>query len=221
MQEANALDVKAGKEKGLSDAMVDRLVLNDKCIKDMIAALEQVAALDDPVGEIYDMKVRPNGLMVGRMRVPIGVIGIIYESRPNVTCDAAALCVKSGNTVILRGGSEAIHSNKKIAELMNEAGTDAGLPEGAIQLIPTTERAVVNEMLKMNDFIDLIIPRGGKGLIETVTRESTIPVIKHYDGNCYIYVDEDVDEQEALERSHQRKNPAPECVQRARDAAGA
>jgi glutamate-5-semialdehyde dehydrogenase len=189
----NEKDIQAAQQKGLSSAMLDRLVLNDKRIAAMCEALEQVAALDDPVGEIYDMHTRPNGLRVGRMRCPIGVIGIIYESRPNVTSDAAALCVKSGNAVILRGGSEAIQSNKVIARIMGEAGTASGLPPNAIQLVQTTDREAVQEMLHLNAFIDLIIPRGGKDLIETVTANSTIPVIKHYDGNCYIYVDEAAD----------------------------
>jgi len=187
--EANARDLEAAQQDGLSRAMMDRLTLNEKRIKDMTDALLKVATLDDPVGEIWDVRVRPNGLTVGRMRVPIGVIAIIYESRPNVTSDAASLCVKSGNAVILRGGKEAIHSNRKIAEIMEDAGRRAGLPENAIQLVPTTDRAAVQALLKLSEWIDLVIPRGGKSLIETVVRESTIPVIKHYDGNCYIYVD--------------------------------
>jgi len=173
--------------------LLDRLLLNEKRIQAMADSIRQVAALDDPVGEIYDMRTRPNGLRVGRMRVPIGVIGFIYESRPNVTSDAASLCVKSGNAVILRGGSEAINSNRKIADVIAEAGTHAGLPGGAIQLVPVTEHQVVSEMLKLNEYIDLIIPRGGRALIETVVKNSTIPVIKHYDGNCYIYVDASAD----------------------------
>jgi len=188
--EANARDLEAAQAASLSRAMIDRLTLNEKRIKDMIESLRKVATLDDPVGEIWDVRVRPNGLTVGRMRVPIGVIAIIYESRPNVTSDAASLCVKSGNAVILRGGKEAIHSNRKIAEIMEAAGRQAGLPENAIQLVPTTDRAAVQAMLKLSEWIDLVIPRGGKSLIEMVVCESTIPVIKHYDGNCHIYVDE-------------------------------
>jgi len=188
--EANRRDLEAAQAAGLSRAMIDRLTLNEKRIREMAESLRRVATLDDPVGEIWDVHVRPNGLTVGRMRVPIGVIAIIYESRPNVTSDAASLCVKSGNAVILRGGKEAIHSNSKIAEIMSAAGRQAGLPENAIQLVPTTDRAAVSAMLKLADWIDLVIPRGGRSLIETVVRESTIPVIKHYDGNCYIYVDE-------------------------------
>jgi len=189
----NARDLEAGKAKGLSSALLDRLMLDDKRIAGMADGLRQVAQLDDPVGEIYDMKTRPNGLRIGRMRVPIGVIGFIYESRPNVTADAGALCIKSGNAIILRGGSEAIHSNRILARLMDEAGAAAGLPQDAIQLVQTTDRTAVGEMLKLNGLIDLVIPRGGKSLIEMVMRESTIPVIKHYDGICHVYVDESAD----------------------------
>lgn len=193
IKRANAIDLEAGKNKGLSSAMLDRLMLDDKRIKSMAQAVEQVAILEDPVGEIYDMKVRPNGLRVGRMRMPIGVIGIIYESRPNVTVDAGALCIKSGNSVILRGGSEAIHTNKVLAEIMERAAHESGLPENSVQLIPTTDRSAVEAMLTLNDCIDLIIPRGGKSLIELVVKTSTIPVIKHYDGNCHVFVDESAD----------------------------
>ncbi|MCX7765767.1 MAG: glutamate-5-semialdehyde dehydrogenase, partial [Candidatus Sumerlaeia bacterium] len=193
IKRANAIDMENGKHAGLSSAMLDRLLLTDKRIDEMVTSIRKVAELEDPVGEIFDMHTRPNGLRVGRMRVPIGVIGIIYESRPNVTADAGALCIKSGNAVILRGGKEAINSNKQIAELMALGGKEAGLPETAIQLIPTTEREAVNIMLKLNKYIDLIIPRGGKSLIETVVQNSTIPLIKHYDGNCFIYVDASAD----------------------------
>ncbi len=193
LQAANQQDLEKGKTQRISAALLDRLLLNEKRIQAMADSIRQVAALDDPVGEIYDMRTRPNGLKVGRMRVPIGVIGFIYESRPNVTSDAASLCVKSGNAVILRGGSEAINSNRKIADVIAEAGTRAGLPGGAVQLVSVTERQVVNEMLRLNEYIDLIIPRGGRALIETVVKNSTIPVIKHYDGNCYIYVDASAD----------------------------
>lgn len=185
----NARDLEAGRAAGLSAAMLDRLELSDKRIEAMAAALDQVATLEDPVGEITEMKTRPNGLRIGRMRVPIGVIGIIYESRPNVTADAGALCIKSGNAVILRGGKEAIYSNTVIARLMDEASQTTGLPAGAIQLIPTTDRAAVGELLTRNDCVDLIIPRGGKGLIKAVMEGSTIPVIKHLDGNCFVYID--------------------------------
>lgn len=189
----NDKDLAAGREKGLSVAMLDRLTLNAKRIAEMAAALRQVATLDDPVGEITEMRTRPSGIRVGRMRVPIGVVGIIYESRPNVTADAGALCVKSGNAVILRGGSEAFHSNTVLARLMDEAGRAAGLPEHSVQLVPTTDRAAVREMLRLNRCIDLIIPRGGRSLIEMVVENSTIPVIKHYDGNCHVYVDAETD----------------------------
>lgn len=189
----NARDLEAGRAAGLSAAMLDRLELTDKRIEAMAAALEQVAALEDPVGQITDVKTRPNGLRIGRMRVPIGVIGIIYESRPNVTADAGCLCVKSGNAVILRGGKEAFHSNTIIARLMDQAGAAAGLPDGSVQLVPTTDRAAVAELLVRNDFVDLIIPRGGKSLIEMVVKTSTIPVIKHYDGNCFVYLDKAAD----------------------------
>jgi glutamate-5-semialdehyde dehydrogenase len=189
----NAKDLEAGREKGLGTAILDRLALDGERVSAMADALRQVAMLDDPVGEIYDMRTRPNGIRVGRMRMPFGVIGIIYESRPNVTADAGALCVKSGNAVILRGGSESIHSNRILARLMDDAGAAAGLPADSIQLVQTTDRAAVGEMLKLAEHIDLIIPRGGKSLIEMVVRESTIPVIKHYDGNCHVYVDGDAD----------------------------
>jgi len=193
IQAENAKDVLAGKDKGLSSAMLDRLTLDEKRIFQMAEGLRQVAQLDDPIGEIYEMKTRPNGLRIARMRAPIGVIGFIYESRPNVTADAGALCLKSGNAIILRGGSEAIHSNRILARLMDEAGESAGLPKDCVQLVQTTDRAAVSEMLKLNGLIDLIIPRGGKTLIERVMQESTIPVIKHYDGICHVYVDSDAD----------------------------
>jgi len=193
IKEANSKDLEAGKAKGLSSAMLDRLMLDDKRIAAMAKALQQVALLEDPVGEIYDMHVRPNGLRVGRMRMPIGVIGIIYESRPNVTIDAGALCIKSGNAVILRGGSEAFATNSILAEIMDRAAQSAGLPEASVQLVPTTDRAAVEAMLRLDRYIDLIIPRGGKSLIELVVKTSTIPVIKHYDGNCHVFVDESAD----------------------------
>ena len=205
----NKKDLEAGEKKGLSKAMLDRLLLSDKRINGMTEALRTVAALDDPAGEIYDVRVRPNGLKIGRMRCPIGVIGIIYESRPNVTADAACLCIKSGNAVILRGGSEAIHSNTVIAGIMAEAGEANGLPEGAVQLIPTTDRAFVDAMLKADEYIDLIIPRGGERLIRKVTEESIIPVIKHFDGNCFIYADEDINIDEAVSIIDNSKTQRP------------
>jgi glutamate-5-semialdehyde dehydrogenase len=188
--------VEAGK-KGLSAAMIDRLTLNPDRIKAMADGLREVAALPDPVGEITRMWRRPNGMEVGRMRVPIGLIGIIYESRPNVTADSAALCLKSGNGVLLRGGSEAVHSNAAIAAVLNRAGAEAGVPDGAVSFIENPDRACVMEMLKMNRYVDLIIPRGGEGLIRMVSENSTIPVIKHDKGVCHIYVDKDADLQMA------------------------
>jgi len=191
--EANKIDLESGRGKNLSKAMLDRLELNEKRLKEMADALKQVAQLEDPVGEIFDVRVRPNGLQIGRMRVPIGVIGIIYEARPNVTIDAAALCLKSGNAVILRGGSEAINSNNKLAEIFSSGCKENNVHPYAVQLIPIPDRQMVSEMLQMDKFIDLIIPRGGKSLIEKVVSESLIPVIKHYDGNCFVYVDESAD----------------------------
>jgi glutamate-5-semialdehyde dehydrogenase len=190
---ANEQDVEAAKARHLSPALIDRLSLNDKRIAGMAAALRELIALPDPVGEIIRMWRRPNGLQVGRMRVPLGVVGIIYEARPNVTADAAGLCLKSGNAVILRGGSEAIHSNTAIAGILSRAATAAGIPEGAIGLIENTDRVAVNELLKLEEYIDVIIPRGGEALIRTVVQNSLIPVIKHYKGVCHVYVDEDAD----------------------------
>lgn len=189
----NSKDIEIGTQKNLSKAMLDRLFLNDKRIKTMSDALRQITILEDPVGEIFDVKVRPNGLTVGRMRTPIGVIGIIYEARPNVTTDAASLCLKSGNAVILRGGSESINSNIKLAEIFQNGCRQAGVHQHAVQLIPIPDREMVGELLKMNEYVDLVIPRGGKTLIERVVHESLIPVIKHYDGNCFVYVDESAD----------------------------
>ncbi len=193
IQSENQKDLAKAESTGLGKAAIDRLRLTDARIKAMAKAIREIIALPDPVGEIENVRVRPNGLRVGHMRAPIGVIGIIYESRPNVTADAGALCLKSGNATILRGGSEAFHSNSILARLMNEAGTAAGLPDGTIQLIPTTDRAAVGALLKAREYVDVIIPRGGKPLIERVTKESEIPVIKHLDGNCTVYVDETAD----------------------------
>ncbi|MBF0293937.1 MAG: glutamate-5-semialdehyde dehydrogenase [Magnetococcales bacterium] len=193
MQAANALDLAAAESNGLTPAMIDRLRLTDKVIHAMADGVREVAALPDPVGEITELKPRPNGMLVGRMRVPLGVIGIIYESRPNVTADAAALCVKSGNAVILRGGSEALHSNRAIAGCLAQALAGAGLPAGAVQFIDTPDRAAVGALLKSDRYVDVIIPRGGKGLIQRVIEESHIPVIKHLDGICHTYVDRDAD----------------------------
>jgi len=189
----NHKDLILAKEKGLSGAFIDRLTLNEKRIKQMSDALREIAKLEDPVGKIDSMRRRPNGLLIGKMRVPLGVIGFIYESRPNVTGDAAGLCLKAGDAVILRGGSEAINSNIALYDALNEAIQKTGLPEGCIQLIRTTDRKAVEEMLKLNEYIDVIIPRGGESLIKMVTKISTIPVIKHYKGICHVYVDEEAD----------------------------
>jgi len=191
--EANEDDIAAGRDKGLSGAMIDRLVLDETRISGMADGLREVAALPDPVGEITSMWRRPNGLQVGRMRIPLGVIGIIYESRPNVTADAAGLCLKSGNAVVLRGGSEAIHSNTAISNVLREELDRMKLPTGALQMITVTDRSAVLEMLKMEEQIDLIIPRGGESLIRFVVDNSRIPVIKHYEGVCHIFVDASAD----------------------------
>jgi glutamate-5-semialdehyde dehydrogenase len=193
LKRENAKDLAFGREKGLSKALLDRLTLNDKRINEMAEGLIEVAALPDPVGEITKMWQRPNGMTVGRMRVPIGVIGIIYESRPNVTADATSLCLKAGNAVILRGGSEAIHSNKAIVRILRDAGKAAGLHPGCITYIDTPDRQAVMELLKLEGIVDLIIPRGGEGLIRAVTENSRIPVLKHYKGVCHVFVDRDAD----------------------------
>ncbi|GAF26289.1 gamma-glutamyl phosphate reductase [Moorella thermoacetica Y72] len=190
---ANARDMVAGKEKGLSRALLDRLLLNEKRIRDMAAGLRELAALPDPVGEVTSMWTRPNGLQIGRVRVPLGVIGIIYEARPNVTVDAAGLCLKTGNAVILRGGSEAFYSNQALTSVISRAATAAGAPEGAIQLIETTDREAVNILLRANDYLDVLIPRGGAGLIRTVVENATVPVIETGVGNCHVYVDAEAD----------------------------
>jgi glutamate-5-semialdehyde dehydrogenase len=195
---ANRKDLAAASGRGLPEAMKDRLRLTPERLEGVAEGLRQIAALPDPVGEISGMSLRPNGLRVGRMRVPLGVIGIIYESRPNVTCDAAGLCVKSGNAVILRGGSEAIHSNTALVELAAESLREAGLPGQAVQMVQTSDRRAVMNLLKLDRHIDLVIPRGGKGLIRTVVENSTIPVIMHYEGICHTYVDEDADLESAV-----------------------
>jgi glutamate-5-semialdehyde dehydrogenase len=189
----NRKDIESAEKKGLSKAMIDRLTLNPKRIKEMSEGLREVAQLPDPVGEIIKIWRRPNGMEVGRMRVPIGVIGIIYEARPNVTADATSLCMKAGNAVILRGGSEAINSNKAIVSILSKAAEKAGVPGDAITFIDNSDRQAVNEMLKLEEYIDLIIPRGGEGLIRAVVENSKIPVIKHYKGVCHVYVDSDAD----------------------------
>ncbi|MFQ6065913.1 MAG: glutamate-5-semialdehyde dehydrogenase [bacterium] len=193
IKEENGEDVGLAREKGLSGALIDRLTLNDKRIKQMASSLRQIARLEDPIGKVERMWRRPNGLSIGKVIVPLGVIGIIYEARPNVTVDAAGLCLKAGNATILRGGSEAIHSNIVLADLLRKVMEEAELPAGSIQLIRTTDRNAVIEMLKLDEYIDVIIPRGGESLIGTVTENSSIPVIKHYKGVCHTYVDEEAD----------------------------
>jgi glutamate-5-semialdehyde dehydrogenase len=193
LMEANEKDLLQAREKGLSAAMVDRLVLNEERIGAMAGGLREVAELPDPVGEITGMWRRPSGIQVGRMRIPLGVIGIVFESRPNVTADAAALCLKSGNAVILRGGSEAINSNLAIGDVLRKELLAMGLPSGALQVVPTTDRAAITELLKLEEYIDLIIPRGGEGLIRFVSENSRIPVIKHYKGVCHTFVDASAD----------------------------
>ncbi|MDJ0881471.1 MAG: glutamate-5-semialdehyde dehydrogenase [Gammaproteobacteria bacterium] len=190
---ANAKDLEQGRKEGLDAAMLDRLELNDDRIEGMVEGLRQVSTLPDPVGEITDMEFRPSGIQLGKMRVPLGVIGIIYESRPNVTIDAAALCMKSGNATILRGGKEAIHSNQAITHCIQQGLKQAGLPETAVQVINTVDRAAVGFLLTMKEYVDVIIPRGGKGLIQRVSEEATIPVIKHLDGICHVYIDDEAD----------------------------
>ena len=195
---ANAKDIEAAKANGMSDAMLDRLLLDEDRIESMAVTLEDIAALADPVGEVMAEWTRPNGLRIARVRVPLGVIGIIYESRPNVTADAGGLCLKSGNAAILRGGSESFHSTRAIMECLQHGLKLAALPGAAIQLVPTRDRAAVGEMLTMTDSIDIIVPRGGKSLIERVQNESRIPVIAHLEGNCHVYVDRDADADMAL-----------------------
>ena len=196
--QANALDMAAGRASGLEPAMLDRLELTPTRIEAMIEGLEQVAALADPIGAITDMRYMPSGIQVGRMRVPLGVIGIIYESRPNVTVEAASLCLKSGNACILRGGSEAIHSNMAIALCIRQGLQAAGLPEFAVQIVATTDRAAVGELITMPQYVDVIVPRGGKGLIERISKDAKVPVIKHLDGVCHVYVDDFADVEKAI-----------------------
>lgn len=195
---ANQQDLAAANQQQLEPALLDRLVLNDNILQHITHSLHQVAELPDPIGEIDQLRPRPSGIQVGRMRVPLGVVGMIYESRPNVTCEAASLCIKSGNAAILRGGSEAFHSNQILAQCIQAGLTQTGLPADCIQLIPTTDRAAVGAMLALHNCIDVMIPRGGKSLIERVSREALMPVIKHLDGNCHIYIDDQADLTEAL-----------------------
>ncbi|MGY0218054.1 glutamate-5-semialdehyde dehydrogenase [Endozoicomonadaceae bacterium StTr2] len=199
LAEANRKDMNAAREKGLPDALVDRLELTEARIDTMIEGLQQVASLPDPVGDITDLNYVPSGIQVGRMRVPLGVIGIIYESRPNVTVEAASLCLKSSNATILRGGSEAIHSNQAIASCIRKGLQQAGLPEHAVQVIETTDRAVVGEMITRPEFIDVIVPRGGKGLIERISQDAKVTVIKHLDGICHVYIDDQADMDKAFD----------------------
>jgi glutamate-5-semialdehyde dehydrogenase len=194
----NAKDLESGRSKGLAAALLDRLELTPNRIDAMAAGLHQIASLADPIGEITGMKYRPSGIQVGRMRVPLGVIGIIYESRPNVTADAAGLCLKSGNAAILRGGSEAIHSNLAVADCIEQGLRQSGLPGTAVQVVGVADRAVVGALLTMPQYIDVIVPRGGKGLIERISRESSIPVIKHLDGVCHVYIDDQADLDKAV-----------------------
>jgi len=197
LREANDKDLAAGKENGLDAALLDRLELSEEGIAAMAEGCRQVAALADPIGEISDMSYRPSGIQVGKMRVPLGVIGIIYESRPNVTIDAAILCLKSGNATILRGGSEAINSNMAIAKCIVAGLAEAGLPEHAVQVLETTDRAAVGQMITMPEYVDVIVPRGGKGLIERISRDATVAVIKHLDGICHVYIDKEADHDKA------------------------
>ncbi len=198
LQAANAKDLEAGRTKGLDAAMLDRLTLSDKAVETMAQGMEQIATLADPIGAIGNMNFRPSGIQVGRMRVPLGVIGIIYESRPNVTADAAGLCLKSGNACILRGGSEALHSNQAIAVCVREGLESAGLPEDAVIVVETTDRAAVGELITMTEYVDIVVPRGGKGLIARLIAESKIPMIKHLDGICHVYIDDAADIEKAV-----------------------
>jgi glutamate-5-semialdehyde dehydrogenase len=195
---ANRKDLEAGRENGLDAAMLDRLELTPQRIDTMIDGLRQVASLPDPIGEITGMTYRPTGIQVGKMRVPLGVVGIIYESRPNVTVEAASLCLKSGNATILRGGSEAIHSNQAIARCLAQGLAESGLPESAVQVVKTTDRAAVGELITMPDYVDVIVPRGGRGLIERISKDARVPVIKHLDGVCHVYIDSHADPEKAL-----------------------
>jgi len=197
--EANGKDLAAGRERGLDEALLDRLELNGERIAGMAQGLHQIAALPDPVGEISEMNFRPSGIQVGKMRVPLGVIGIIYESRPNVTADAAALCLKSGNAAILRGGSEAAHSNQAIAACIHNGLEKAGLPSTAVQVLETTDRAAVGELITMPEYVDVIVPRGGKGLIERISADARVPVIKHLNGICHVYIDGEADLEKATQ----------------------
>ncbi|GGY98747.1 glutamate-5-semialdehyde dehydrogenase [Pseudoduganella plicata] len=199
LRAANAQDLDTARANGLAPAMLDRLALSDKAIATMVEGLRQIVALPDPVGEISNLKVRPTGIQVGQMRVPLGVIGIIYEARPNVTVDAAGLCIKSGNATILRGGSEAIHCNRALAQIVKASLEGAGLPADGVQVVDTTDRAAVGALITMPQYVDVIVPRGGKGLIARLMEEATVPMIKHLDGICHVYIDARADLQKALD----------------------
>lgn len=209
VKEANRKDLDEGRQKGLSDAMIDRLAVDDPVLESMASGLRDVAALRDPVGEVTGMWLRPNGLQVGRTRIPLGVIAMIYEARPNATVDAAGLCLKAGNAVILRGGSEAFHSNASLAGIIQEALRESGISEGAVQVVPLRERSAVNALLAQEGLIDLVIPRGGEGLIRFVAENSKIPVLKHYKGVCHVYVDTDADPDMAEEIAYNAKVQRP------------
>jgi glutamate-5-semialdehyde dehydrogenase len=198
LRAANEQDLAAARTAGLEPAMLDRLTLSEQAIQTMAEGLEQMVKLPDPVGEITDMKFRPSGIQIGKMRVPLGVIGIIYEARPNVTADAAGLCIKSGNATILRGGSEAIHCNRALATLVREGLSSAGLPADAVQVVDTTDRAAVGALITMPEYVDVIVPRGGKSLIARLMQEATVPMIKHLDGICHVYIDDKADLQKAV-----------------------
>ena len=198
LKTAHKLDLSAAEKNGLDEAMLDRLRVTDEGIDAMVIGLRQVAELADPVGEISDMSFRPSGIQLGKMRVPLGVVGIIYESRPNVTVDAASLCIKSGNAAILRGGSEASHSNQAIAQCVQQGLLAAGLPIASVQVVETTDRSAVGELITLTEFVDVIVPRGGKSLIQRVSAEARIPVIKHLDGNCHVYIDDQADATKAI-----------------------
>ena len=195
---ANQQDMDAAKANGMEPAMLDRLALSEKSVATMAEGLEQIASLPDPIGEMSNFKYRPSGIQIGQMRVPLGVIGIIYEARPNVTVDAAGLCIKSGNACILRGGSEAIHCNQALAKLVHQGLQQAGLPQAAVLVVETTDRSAVGELITMKQYVDVIVPRGGKGLIERISNDARIPVIKHLDGNCHVYVDDEADLEKAV-----------------------
>jgi len=205
LRAANQKDLDAGKANGLDAALLDRLELNEAGIAGMAEGCRQVAALADPIGEVTDLSYRPSGIQVGKMRVPLGVIGIIYESRPNVTVDAAILCLKSGNATILRGGSEAINSNMAVAKCIAAGLKEAGLPETCVQVVETTDRAAVGQMITMPEYVDVIVPRGGKGLIERISRDASVAVIKHLDGICHVYIDKEADHKKALDIAYNAK----------------